>query len=114
MRNRRQPAAYIRVRSSADPATRAAQRSAISDVADRNGWPEPTVYLDRDQSGHDPALTALTAAITAGRHNAVMLVGPGAIRGCPGPSLRGLLASCTAQGVSVDYLMPAPEPGQNR
>jgi len=100
-----QPAAYIRVRFPADPAARAIQQSAILDLADRNGWPEPAVYFDRDQPGYDSALAELTAAITAGRHDAVLLVGPGAIRGCPGHLLQDLLASCTRQGVSVDYLI---------
>jgi hypothetical protein len=86
------------------------QRRAIAALTCRHGWPEPMVYLDQDWPGlfvgDGTALAALTAAIGAGRHDAVLLVGPRAMLGCPSHLLRRLLSSCTRHGVSVDYVMP--------
>lgn len=111
MTETKHPAAYVRADPGRDPATIIAQRSAVLDLITAQGWPEPTLYLDEDWSGvladHETALAALAAAISAGRHDAVLLVGPRAIRGCPAHLLRRLLFSCSRHGVSVDYVIPA-------
>lgn len=112
----RYPAAYIRINHDhgRDPVIRTIQQHAIAALTRGQGWPEPMVYLDQDWpgliTGGGTALAALTAAIGAGRHDAVLLVGPRAIQGCPSHLLRKLLFSCSRHGVSVDYVMPAEQP----
>jgi len=105
------PAAYVRTDPGCGPATISAQRSAVLDLITAQGWPEPTVYHDENWPGaladDETALAALAAAINAGRHDAVLLVGPRAIRGCPAHLLRRLLFNCSRHGVSVDYVIPA-------
>lgn len=106
----RRPAAYIRVDSDCDPVSQAARQGTIADLARRNGWPEPIIYLDHDQPEHRAGATALAelaAAVNAGRHSAVLLVGPGAVHGCPAHLLHGLFRDCNRQGISVDFLLPA-------
>ena|SRR5579863_9333388 len=110
MTETKHPAAYARTGPDRGQATIAAQRSAVLDLIRAKGWPEPTVYLDEDRpevtSDGETALAALAAAINAGRHDAVLLVGPRLIRGCPAHLLRRLLYNCSRHGVSVDYLFP--------
>jgi hypothetical protein len=106
----RRPAAYGRVDSGSDAVSRAARQGTIADLARRNGWPEPMIYLDQDQPEHcadAAALVELAAAVTAGRHSAVLLVGTGAIHGCPAHLLQGLLRDCSRQGITVDFLLSA-------
>ncbi len=111
MTETKHPAAYVRTDPGCCPATINARRSAVVDLIAAQGWPEPTVYLDEDWPGvladSETALAALAAAINAGRHDAVLLVGPRAIRGCPAHLLRRLLFNCSRHGVSVDYVIPA-------
>lgn len=111
MKETKHPAAYVRTDPGCAPATINAQRSAVLDLIAAQGWPEPTLYQDENwpgaPTGNESALAALAAAINAGRHDAVLLVGPRAIRGCPAHLLRRLLFSCSRHGVSVDYVIPA-------
>ncbi len=105
----RRPAAYVRVDSGKDPVSQAARQGTIADLARRNGWPEPMIYLDQDQPEHRAdasALVELAAAVNAGQHSAVLLVGPRAIHGCPTHLLHGLFRSCSRHGISVDFLLP--------
>jgi DNA invertase Pin-like site-specific DNA recombinase len=110
MTETKHPAAYVRADPARGQATIVAQRSAVLDLIAAQGWPEPTVYADEDRpevsSDGETALAALTAAINAGRHDAVLLVGPRAIRGCPAHLLRRLLVNCSRHGVRVDYVIP--------
>jgi hypothetical protein len=107
------PAAYIRVNSVADPTVQAARQVLVADLARRDGWSDPVIYVDQNRPGQladlGSALAELTAAVNAGRHSAVLLVGPGAIQGCPAHLLHRLLSNCCKQGVRVDYL-PATGP----
>lgn len=109
MTETKHPAAYVRTGPGRGQATMVAQRSAVLDLITAQGWPEPTVYTDEDRSevtsDGETALAALAAAINAGRHDAVLLVGPRAIRGCPAHLLRRLLFNCSRHGVSVDYVI---------
>jgi hypothetical protein len=108
MTETKHPAAYVRTNSACGPATIVAQRSAVLDLIAAHGWPEPAVYLDEEGlAENETALAALAAAVDAGRHDAVLLVGPHAIRGCPAHLLRRLLFNCSRHGVSVDYVVPA-------
>jgi hypothetical protein len=104
------PAAYIRAGVDWDAVIRTAQHQAIANLTRSHGWPEPQLYLDQDQADPAPgdggALAALTAAISAGRHDAVLIVGPGVIHNCQSHLLWRLLWHCSRHGVSVDYLMP--------
>jgi hypothetical protein len=105
----RRPAAYIRTNPNWGLVARAAAQHALTELTRSHGWPEPELYLDEDTdefaADGKTALAALTAAIGAGRHDSVLLAGPGVIYGCPSHLLRRLLASCSRHGVSVDCLM---------
>jgi hypothetical protein len=90
---------YARLRLDADPA---AGRYAVGDFARCHGMADPVIYLDDDRDGQCRALAALTAAVTSGRHDAVLLAGLGTVRGCPARDLRRLLLACTRSGVAVD------------
>ena len=69
--------------------------------------PAPVVYADDNApplaDGYGPALARLEAAISAGRHDTLLLAGPAAARGNPARLMR-LLASCTRHGVAVEVL----------
>jgi hypothetical protein len=71
------PAAYIRIDAAEaeDESNVAYYRGLMASFASEVGWPEPVVYLDagrRPGSQYD----ALVKAITAGRHDAVMVPSP--------------------------------------
>jgi hypothetical protein len=96
------PAAYLSVGSLAG-------QLAMVEAAAQRGWPEPDLYAGPPGSGSPAlALAELTAAIAAGRHDALLLAIPPADQ----PSLMELLATCTSHGVTVSFLRPgqADEP----
>jgi hypothetical protein len=86
----RHPAAYLRPCSGID------RRGMVLAARDR-GWPRPTIYSDDNGS----ALDRLIAAISAGRHDGLLL-----IAGNPVPLMR-LLSVCTKRGVTVSFIPPA-------
>jgi len=102
------PAAYIRLASGPGALTPARQRDAVVEAARQRGWPPPTVYADDGPvpaEGHGPSLTLLSAAIGAGRHDAVIMPGAGATsRGSA--DMMAFLIRCTHHGVTVEFLEP--------
>src|SRR6266542_24691 len=111
MRQPMRPAAYIRVRpghGSLSPA----QRAAILEVASQRGWPEPTIYADDGQvqaDGYGQALARLSAAISAGRHDAVIMASTAAMSRSPA-RLMAFLVRCTHHGVAVEFTSPRAAP----
>jgi hypothetical protein len=105
---RARPAAYIRTaRHDADLAR---QREAATVGAAQRGWPPPTVYVEDNAdlaAGHAPALAALTAAIEAGRHDALLITGAAAVTFA---HRTDVLLRCTRHGVVVGLLLPPPAP----
>lgn len=105
------PAAYIRVRpghGSLSPA----QRAAILEVASQRGWPEPTIYADDgpvQADGYGQALARLSAAISAGRHDAVIMASTAAMSRSPA-RLMAFLVRCTHHGVAVEFTSPRAAP----
>jgi hypothetical protein len=87
----------------------ARQHAAVAEAARWRGWPVPVVYADDNvpqvADGSGPALARLEAAISAGRHDTLLLAGPATVRGNPARVMR-LLASCTKHGVAVELLGP--------
>jgi len=102
----RRPAGYLCVARSCDPAA-AVRRQTMLLAAAQRGWPAPAIYAeageDQQAGGYGPALRRLEAAITAGRHDALLLTAPGTL-GDAEP-LMHLLARCTALGVPVSFVM---------
>jgi DNA invertase Pin-like site-specific DNA recombinase len=95
-------AAYIRKSGGAGALAR--QRRTILDAAEARGWSEPAVYLDVDADpGSGPGLDRLAAAISTGRHDALILGGVGAICRSPADLMR-LLQRCARNGVAVECL----------
>jgi hypothetical protein len=98
MTSARRPAAYVGSSGALD-------RAAISLAARRRGWPDPAIYAEDNESpsgrGRGPAQDRLVAAITAGRHDALLMAAPAD----PAPLMR-LLLHCTKHGVSVSFLSP--------
>ena len=77
-----------------------------ADAVMRWFWPEPAVYADEGPvlaEGYGPELARLSAAIAAGRHDAVMIPGPGIISGKPA-DLMAFLFRCTRHGVAVEFI----------
>ena len=105
----RPPAAYLRATQGSAPDTLARQHAAVAEAASWRGWPTPMVYADdnvpQPADGYGPALARLEAAISAGRHDRLLLAGPATVRGNPARLMR-LLASCTKHGVAVEVLGP--------
>jgi hypothetical protein len=103
MKSPRYPAAYLRtgLRSGA---------LALSRAAAERGWAEPDLYIDNPDTGSPGiAMEELTAAIAAGRHDGLLL----AMSPTGDPAMLRLLATCTAQGVTVSFVPLAdagPEP----
>jgi hypothetical protein len=106
------PAAYICGDQGGDAQTLARLAQAAVERASERGWPEPAVYADAGQDlagAHAPGLASLSAAVSAGRHDAVLITGPSLAR--PGPEyLMEFLFRCTQQGVLVDFLSPPAAP----
>jgi len=103
------PAAYIRIASHPGAPAPAQQHSAIVELARQRGWPEPAVYADEGPvvaQGYGPGLARLSAAIGAGRHDAVLLPGVGSISSSPA-QLMAFLCRCNERGVAVEFLSPA-------
>jgi hypothetical protein len=102
------PAAYIRLASGPGAPAPARQRDAIVEAARQRGWPDPAVYADEGPvpaQGHGPALASLSAAISAGRHDAVIVPGAGAISRSSA-DMMAFLFRCTSHGVAVEFLGP--------
>jgi hypothetical protein len=94
------PAAYVSHRG-----TGAWARHVMIREATTRGWPTPEIYPEDDSTAdgsYGPALDRLEAAITAGRHDALLIAAPAD----PGRLMR-LLSVCTSHGVSVSFL-PGP------
>jgi hypothetical protein len=102
------PAAYICAGRTAGPGALALREHAIAEATRRRGWPPPAVYADDGDpslgDGRSPAMTALIAAISTGRHDALLICGLGAISGGPAFLLKRLLLPCTNHGVAVEFL----------
>lgn len=108
----RHPAAYIRGAPAGGEPPLARQRQAIMVSARERGWPAPEFYADEDPveaDGHGPALAMLSDAISAGRHDAVLISSPGAISVSP-EYLMNFLFRCTRHGVPVDFLSSPAAP----
>jgi hypothetical protein len=105
----RRPAAYIPAAASGPGAL--ASEHAMAQAARQRGWPAPEMYADAlGRPGEPgPALDRLEAAITAGRHDALLLPLPRTL-GDPAPLMR-LLARCTQQGVAVSLVLPPAAEG---
>jgi hypothetical protein len=102
------PAAYLRVASGPGALTPARQRNAIIEAARQRGWPEPTIYADEGPvpaEGHGPELASLSAAIAAGRHDAVIVPGAGVISRSSA-DVMAFLFHCARHGVAVEFLGP--------
>ncbi|HUK69581.1 MAG TPA: hypothetical protein VLW50_12660 [Streptosporangiaceae bacterium] len=100
----KRPAAYIRTAAGSDAGALTREHQAVTEAARQRGWPAPTVYADDGPDLADrygKALDRLEAAIVAGRHDALLLAGPGVLRGGPMLLMR-LLLRCTKNGVSVE------------
>jgi hypothetical protein len=103
MASPKQPAAYARRGGAAD-------RRALAQAADQRGWPAPALYADdallpADRYG--PALDQIAAAITTGRHDALLLPMPATVS--DHARLARLLRSCTMHGVTVSLVLLAGE-----
>jgi len=103
--DRARPAAYIRTARHDAGLTR--QREAATFGAAQRGWPPPMVYLEDNADLAAPALTALVAAIEAGRHDALLITGAAAVTFA---HRMGVLQRCTRHGVTVGLLFPPPAP----
>jgi DNA invertase Pin-like site-specific DNA recombinase len=103
------PAAYIHVARASLAKSVVTQRKAACQAASALGWPEPAIYLDVDSAAHAgrrPALARLTAAISSGQHDALLL-GVGTICGTQEDLMR-LLSGCTRNGVRVQCVSSQP------
>jgi hypothetical protein len=88
------PAGYL-------PAGTASDRQGLTEAARHRGWPAPVIYAGDDESGS--TLDQLMSAISAGRHDALLLTWHGG----PAPLMQ-LLLHCTRRGVPVSFV-PLPE-----
>jgi Resolvase, N terminal domain len=103
------PAAYIRIDSRPGAPSALRQREAIIEVARQRGWSEPAVYADEGLALADedsPGLAVLSGAVGAGRHDAVIMSGPGVISRNPA-RLMAFLFRCTDSGVAVEFVGPS-------
>jgi len=106
------PAAYLRLASGPGAPGRARQRDAIIEAARERGWPDPVIYADEGPvpaDGPGPALASLSAAIGAGRHDAVIVSGAGVLRRSSA-DMMAFLFHCTRHGVAVEFLGPPGTP----
>jgi Resolvase, N terminal domain len=102
------PAAYIRLASGPGAPSPARQRAAIVAAARERSWPDPVVYADEGPvpaEGLGPALASLSAAIGAGRHDAVIVPGAG-VMSRNSADMMAFLFRCTRYGVAVEFLGP--------
>jgi hypothetical protein len=76
--------------------------TAVTTAAGERGWPAPVIYADDDPAyPGGSALDRLFAAITANRHDGVLMIAPTD----PVPLMR-LLQRCTRRGVVVSFIAP--------
>jgi hypothetical protein len=103
----RRPAAYI---PAAEPGALVSEQ-AMAKAARQRGWPAPEIYADGLGAAGEPgpALRRLEAAITAGRHDALLMPLPRTL-GDPA-SLMRLLSRCTQHGVAVSMVLPPAADG---
>src|ERR1022692_2323015 len=111
----RPPACPSRVRAAclhagpdARPPALTRQRQAIAESARQRGWPAPAIYAGEGTGpagSGAPAPATLSAAIGAGRHDAVLMISPCAIGALP-PCLMSLLLSCTRHGAAAGSSLP--------
>jgi hypothetical protein len=97
----RRPAAYLKRTAGARALVGPDQMTL---AARQRGWPPPVVYADGGGLDPGPELRRLAAAITAGRHDALLLAEP-EVLGRPVPLMR-LLARCAQEGVTVVVVPP--------
>ena len=91
----RRPAAYLRTSAEG-------YLHAVTSAARQRGWSAPVIYADDDPAHHSgTALDRLFAAVTAARHDAVLMIAPAD----PVPLMR-LLQRCTGRGVIVSFIAP--------
>jgi hypothetical protein len=91
----------------------------MAELARQRGWPAPVIYAE-DSSAEDnrpgeasgsPGLARLAAAISAGRHDALLIPGLAMITRAP-VQLMTILSRCSAHGVAVQFCStPAAGPG---
>ena len=125
MNNPKRPAACLRAGPDASAPALTRQRQAIAESARRRGGLHRPSTPARAQGLADsgaPALAMLSAAIGAGRHDAVLMISPCAIGGLHA-CLMSLLLSCTRHGVTAGVVLtraatagasarqPSPEAG---
>ena len=95
----RHPAAYICVTPKSGAGALAMRQHAIAEATRQRGWQAPSVYADEDDpsigGGCSPAMATLAAAISAGRHDALIISGLNAISGGPAYLLTRLLFPLT-------------------
>jgi hypothetical protein len=90
------------------------RQHAVAENTRQRGWPSPTVYADKDDpslaGGCSSAIATLTAAVSAGRHDALIISVLDAISGGPAYLLTRLLFLCTDHGVALEFLTPPATP----
>ena len=83
----RRPAAYLCGAPASDMGALSLCQHALAEAARRRGWPVPELYADEDDPGRphaaSPALDRLVTAISAGRHDALIISGLNSISGGP-------------------------------
>jgi DNA invertase Pin-like site-specific DNA recombinase len=106
----RRPAAYLCGAQASDMGALTLCQHALAEAASQRGWPVPELYADEDDPGRpygaSPALDRLITAISAGRHDALIISGLNSISGGPACLLTRLLFPCTDHGVAVEFLTP--------
>jgi hypothetical protein len=108
----RRPAAYLCAAPGSPPGTLAREHQAVAEAARQRGWLPPPIYLDEGPAvagRPGPALARLVAAVSAGRHDALLLGAPGVVTARGPELLMTLLQRCTQSGVRVE-LLPPPVP----
>lgn len=103
----RRPAAYIP--AAAEPGALVSEQT-MAKAARQRGWPAPEMYAD-GPGEPGPAIGRLEAAITAGRHDALLIPLPRTL-GDPA-SLMRLLTWCTQHGVAVSMVLPPAAEGRD-
>jgi hypothetical protein len=94
------PAAYL-----CDAPPTGAGLQVIAEAARQRGWPAPVIYAgddSRSAEGSGLALPGLSAAISAGCHDGLLLPGVAMISRTPA-QLVTILQCCTRHGVAVEF-----------
>lgn len=102
------PAAYVRL-SDPNALASGARAYSLTDAAVRRGWPKPAIFIDEGRAPHQSgqALSRLTAAIEAGRYDALLLAGPASVMSSDSTQLMRLLRRCTRNGIPVVFVLPS-------